>query len=327
MPWGAAVAAGAAIIGSSMQADAAESAANRQAESARNANNLSRDQFNALRQDNAPLIKARDASLNKLMNLMGLGDMTNMPDRTSIRNDLMARYTMPETLQRVWSNEAIPDEDGRFLGGYIFKNAPGAVDVYGLDKATDEEYKRQLDYYNSQKNSPEYGFLTRRFSNDEFVKEPGYQFRLDQGLKGINNQLLARGGNDSGAALKALQRYAQDYASNEYGNAYNRFTNDQGNTYNRLMGIINPSQAAVSQVGAQGMNYAQIAGNNMIGAANAQAAGQMAGTNAWANSLNKLAGGWMSGNSGSGATGTYQTYGSSPSTSTYEDYSGGGGFW
>lgn len=52
--------------------------------------------------------------------------------------------------------------------------------------------------------------------------DPGYQFRLSEGLKALDRQAAARGGLISGSALKGAQRYGQDYASGEYQNAYNR---------------------------------------------------------------------------------------------------------
>lgn len=52
--------------------------------------------------------------------------------------------------------------------------------------------------------------------------DPGYGFRLGEGLKSLDRQAAARGGLISGGALKAAQRYGQDVASQEFSNAYNR---------------------------------------------------------------------------------------------------------
>lgn len=67
------------------------------------------------------------------------------------------------------------------------------------------------------------------FNPDMMKEDPGYQFRLDQGMKGVNNSAAARGGLLSGAALKATDQYNQDYASGEYGNAFNRYQTTRGN--------------------------------------------------------------------------------------------------
>jgi hypothetical protein len=58
--------------------------------------------------------------------------------------------------------------------------------------------------------------------------DPGYQFRLSEGLKALDRQAAARGGLISGSALKASQRYGQDMASQEYGAAYGRALTEYG---------------------------------------------------------------------------------------------------
>jgi hypothetical protein len=59
-------------------------------------------------------------------------------------------------------------------------------------------------------------------SFEELQKEPGYQARYQMGLQGLERGAAAHGSLLSGGTQKALARYGQDYASNEYGNAYNR---------------------------------------------------------------------------------------------------------
>lgn len=53
--------------------------------------------------------------------------------------------------------------------------------------------------------------------------DPSYAFREQQGMKALQQQLAAGGLRGSGTALKAGQRFGQELASTEYGNAYNRF--------------------------------------------------------------------------------------------------------
>ena len=55
-----------------------------------------------------------------------------------------------------------------------------------------------------------------------FHADPGYDFRLNQGLKAITNAEAASGIARSGDALKGLGDYAQAAASQEYGNVFNR---------------------------------------------------------------------------------------------------------
>jgi len=124
------------------------------------------------------------------------------------------------------------------------------------------------------------GDLTRRFSMADFEKDPGYQFRMDEGARGVEGSAAARGGLLSGGAMKSLERYRQGFASNEYGNAYNRYNADQGNRYNRLMGITGIGQNATQNMSAAGSRY----GDQMVGLnsdrGNAQAAGTIGAANA-----------------------------------------------
>jgi hypothetical protein len=125
-----------------------------------------------------------------------------------------------------------------------------------------------------------YGSLGRNFTLADFQADPGYQFRLDQGTRGIQNTAAARGSLMSGATLKALSRFNQNTASDEFGNAYNRFNNNQNTQYNRLNGLASMGENASAQTANMGTQVAGQVGQNMIGAGNALAAGQVGGANA-----------------------------------------------
>ena len=109
---------------------------------------------------------------------------------------------------------------------------------------------------------------------DQMALDPGYQFRLGQGEQGINRAAASRGSFDSGGTLKALQRYGQDYASNEFSNVFNRQAS--------LAGL---GQTAVGQGVNAGQNYANNAGNSMLQAGDARASGYMGGANAVAGGI------------------------------------------
>jgi hypothetical protein len=58
----------------------------------------------------------------------------------------------------------------------------------------------------------------------DYKKTPGYQFRLQEGLKSIGvagGEVNQR--NLTGAQLKAITAYTQDYATADYGEQYNRY--------------------------------------------------------------------------------------------------------
>jgi hypothetical protein len=139
----------------------------------------------------------------------------------------------------------------------------------------------------------------KTFSQSDFQKDPGYDFRMQQGQQAIERSAAANGGLQSGGTLKALTQYGQNFASNEYQNAYNRFNNDQTNRFNRLSSIAGLGQTANTQNAASGQNYANQVGANINGAAQAQGAAGIAGANAWSSGLSGLSnlgvqGSWMS---------------------------------
>jgi hypothetical protein len=52
--------------------------------------------------------------------------------------------------------------------------------------------------------------------------EPGYQFALQQGLKGVAEEGAAGGGAVSGGTIKAADQYANNLAETNYGNVFNQ---------------------------------------------------------------------------------------------------------
>ena len=126
-----------------------------------------------------------------------------------------------------------------------------------------------------------------QITNDQVLNDPGYQFGLTQGNKNLQGSAAARGGLYSGATLKALQRYGNDYATTKTNDVFNRLETSRTNQFNRFATAAGIGQTANNQVGQAGQNYANNAGSNLIGAGNAQAAGTLAQGNAWGNALNQ----------------------------------------
>ena len=122
----------------------------------------------------------------------------------------------------------------------------------------------------------EAGAGQQQWNASDFQEDPGYQFDLAQGQQAIQRSAAASGQLMSGGTLKALSNYSQNQASNEYQNAYNRFTQNQTNTFNRLSTIAGLGQSASAQTNSAGMNSANQMGANTIGAGNAAAAEEMA---------------------------------------------------
>lgn len=107
--------------------------------------------------------------------------------------------------------------------------------------------------------------------------DPGYGFRLSEGLKAMERGAAARGGLMSGAALKAGQRYGQDLASQEYGAAYNRLAN-----------LANVGPQAAGVMSNLGQNYASNVGNIYQQQGQTAANAALARGSAYSGGLNQL---------------------------------------
>jgi hypothetical protein len=130
-------------------------------------------------------------------------------------------------------------------------------------------------------NAPGYGkYATAEFTPEMFKTDPGYAFRMSEGMKALERSAAARGGLLSGSTLKGIQRYGQDLASQEYTNAFNRFQAMRTGTLNPYQALSGTAQTSANVLtGAAGTLGGQL-GSNIIGAGNAQAAGQIGQANA-----------------------------------------------
>src|SRR4030095_206411 len=103
---------------------------------------------------------------------------------------------------------------------------------------------------------------------------PGYQFRLGEGLKALERSAAARGTLLTGGTLKGLQRYAQDYASNEY-----------DKRFNQLYSLANLGMGAAGSQANLGRRYANQTATLYTGQGNVAAAGTIGAANAWGQGL------------------------------------------
>ena len=157
------------------------------------------------------------------------------------------------------------------------------------------------------KNAANYGAGMKPFDASMMYQDPGYQFRLNEGINALNKTAAARGGLLSGNAAKAAERYGQDYASNEYSNAFNRYWQNRNQMLNPLQSLLGQAQTSAGNIGNANQNYAANAGQNIMAAANARASGYVGGANA----LNQAIGG------------AYRNYQNLPSSDPY----GGQTWW
>lgn len=69
------------------------------------------------------------------------------------------------------------------------------------------------------------------FEGKDLANEPGYQFRLGQGLKALDQSAAARGNLRTGGQIKAFNDYSQNYASQEFQNAWDRALGQYSTNY------------------------------------------------------------------------------------------------
>lgn len=136
-------------------------------------------------------------------------------------------------------------------------------------KMYEDQVARQQPFYQAGVNAlPDYtkgvmpgGNLVKPFSMADYQADPGYGFRMSEGMKALDRSAASRGGLLSGATMKGAERYGQDLASQEYSNAYNRYVGNQATQRNALAGLTGFAPTAAQQIGAAGTNYANTAGN------------------------------------------------------------------
>lgn len=130
------------------------------------------------------------------------------------------------------------------------------------------------------------GVQSGAFIPDEFdpskidlESDPGYKFRMDQGVEALDKSAASRGRLLSGAQQKALTDYGQGMGSQEYSNAYARYADQyakesdrRAKQYNILSSISGQGQASAAQQAGATSQLAGTSGNILsnLGAAKAQ---------------------------------------------------------
>lgn len=106
-----------------------------------------------------------------------------------------------------------------------------------------------------------------------FTTSPGYDFRLREGMRLIDNNASARGMVGSGSRLRALMDYGQGKASEEYGNWWNQNSGLAGIGQTATnAGVTSGNQfgaTAGSAIQQGGSAAGTATGGGVVGAANA----------------------------------------------------------
>lgn len=127
------------------------------------------------------------------------------------------------------------------------------------------------------------------FGMAQFQADPGYAFRMAEGMKALERSAAARGGLMSGATGKALQRYGQELGSQEYMNAFNRYQAERAARLGPLQSLAGVGQTTAQALGGQasnlGANLGQTYMTGGMGAGQARASGYLGQANALSSAL------------------------------------------
>lgn len=118
------------------------------------------------------------------------------------------------------------------------------------------------------------------FSMEQFQQDPGYAFRLREGLKALDRSAAARGGLLSGNQLRGVTQFGQDLASQEYTNAFNRYQAERAARLNPLQSLAGLGQSNAATMAQQAGQFGQALGQAEATKGNIRASSYMGMANA-----------------------------------------------
>lgn len=273
MSWGLVAVAGATLVGSAVSANASRRAGNAAARGADAATAESARQYDTTRNDLAPYRVTGTGALNQIGRLFGLP--TTTPEQTAAEQDVLmgdtylpAGVTSDSPGNKRGSNIFL---DGQQIG-HVVPGGPNGrfIPEAGVDLSAIRAARAQTSQAAQQPAGPDMS---------AFFQSPGYQFRRQEGTRGLERSAASRGGAFSGNALRALAEFNSGLASQEF-----------GNYFNQLASVAGIGQTATNQTAAYGANYANQAGRNALAAGEARASGIIGQGNAIGQGISDLAG-------------------------------------
>lgn len=268
--WTGIIAAGGAIAGGLIGANASKKAASAQSDASNRATAENTRQFNLSRDDLSPYRTAGGAALDKLSTGMGLNRVPSVAKSGFIPREQF-------------------DADA-----YLAANpdvAKAGVDPYAHYLAFGKEDNRQ-GFQLGEMAQDGTGSLTRKFTMEDMQNDPvmksSFDFGLSEGEKAVKRMFGARGLSRSGAAVKAASRFATDYTGTKAGESRARFVEDQNNEFNKLSGISGTGQAATTTTAGLGANTAGTNAGILTAEGNARGAAAIARGNAASGAINTI---------------------------------------
>lgn len=260
----AAIGLGLAGVGAGASALSSNSASRRAAETSQqnNAANtaLAREIYGSNQQALSPFMTRGNAAGNQINALLGLGGSQQAAQPAAVQPNALSQFYgstgtagLPYGLGDGYY--APGDFNPSDVGAYPGYN-PNALSAYG----TPQGYVGGQPVANTTAGGAT-GQTAQEAANDAFDifrNSTGYQFRLGEGLDAVNSGYAGAGTLQSGAAMRGITEYGQNFASNEFANYLNALGAQQS-----------VGAGAASSLAGVGQNFAsQVINSNNQNAAN-----------------------------------------------------------
>ena len=187
----------------------------------------------------------------------------------------------------------------------------GGANKQAKRQARYDELTGQLEELENRYTLPEEYTNIEYTEGADFQETPGYEFMVEEGEKGVLNNLAALGMKNSGAALKALTRFRTGLADQEYDQYLNRLASTAGMGQTVTQNNNNALMSGAGNISSSLMTGAANQGTAIQNAGAARASGYIGQANAWGNALGGVT------NTLGGALGGFSTPSVFPAPSTY----------
>lgn len=266
MSWVATAIGASAVLGAGASIYGSNKAADAMGDASAQSNRISQQIYGQQRADQMPYMQSGYQALNALNRLYGLGQ---------VDTDIAAQGTGPNGLRptQIMQGKKMVYVDAQG-NGYVFASSG--------ENAGEQYPAGYYAQYDTRKNKPKGQQAQQAAPGDRyggFYASPGYQFRLDEGGRAMDRSAAARGMLLSGAQNKALTRYGQGVASDEF--------NQYANALRNIAGL---GQVSGQTAGGAASQYGVNAANAAMQSGMARASGYM-GT---ANTIGSVANGILS---------------------------------
>jgi hypothetical protein len=265
------VAAAGSVASGVIQGNAARDAANAGVQASRNAANAQRQMFERQVQLQEPFRQGGLTALRRYLTYFGLEAPTVYAGGT---------MTPPSTT----------GPNGRLLTGRALR--------------TSQENQNLPPELFIDPNDPNFGRFSRDFGMADFEADPGYAFRMKEGLKALEGRAASRGGLLSGNTLRGITEYGQESASQEYTNAFNRYQINRKNQLAPLEGLLGMGKSSADTLTGAAGNLGTGLADAAYNQGNARASGYIGQGNAMSGAIGGLTNALGSFNYGGGLFGS-----------------------